>query len=307
MSWVWLALGGAAVSGLVSVFDKTVVYRYATSPRTLPLLIGIAQTAVGVVLMAVLVALGAPDTATVGLVLWALASGVLFGIGGQLLLHVLFAEEASRTIPVFQSSPIFTAVLAFFFLGEQLGLIEWLAIVAVVGGAISLSLRIGSGYGRLFLHRTFFMLMIGSALHGGAHILGKVAVDEMPVLFTHALRSLSLGGVLLLFNLRPEPWRNISDFVRDRSPALRFVAMNELIIATTGLLLLLWALSLGPAALVTALSGTRAFFLVAYSTVLALVWKGALGEVTTRGAIVTKVASTTLIVGGIAAIAVQSA
>ena len=148
--------------------------------------------------------------------------------------------------------------------------------------------------------------MIASAFQGGAQIFGKVAVDDLPVLFTHALRSLSLGGVFLLFNLRPAPWRDISGFVRQRSPALRFVALNELVIATAGLLLLLWALSLGPAALVTALSGTRAFFLVAYSTMLALVWKGALGEVTTRGAIVTKAVSTALIVGGIAAIAMRS-
>ena len=306
MSWFWIALAGSAVGALVSIFDKTVIYRYARTPRTLPLLIGFAQTTVGVVVMAVIVALGVPDTATVGLVLWALASGALFGLGGQFFLHVLFAEEVSRTVPVIQSAPIFTALFAFFFLGEHLGPVEWLAIVAVVGGAVSLSLRFDSGYGRLFLHRSFILLMIASVLQGGAHIFGKVAVDEMPVLFTHALRSLALGGVFLLFNLRPEPWRNISDFVRERSPALRFVAMNELIIATAGLLLLLWALSLGPAALVTALSGTRAFFLVAYSTALALVWKGALGEVTTRGAIATKMASTTLIVGGIAAIAVQS-
>ena len=303
MSWVWIALAGSAVGALVSIFDKTVIYRYATTPRTLPLLIGIAQTAVGVAVLAVV---RVPDTATFELVFWALASGALFGLGGQFFLHVLFAEEVSRTVPVIQSAPIFTALFAFFFLGEQLGPVEWLAIMAVVGGAVSLSLRIDSGYRRLFLHRSFMLLMIASALQGSAHIFGKVAVDEMPVLFTHALRSLSLGGVFLFFNLRPAPWRDISEFVRTRSPALRFVAMNELIIATAGLLLLLWALSLGPAALVTALSGTRAFFLVAYSTALALVWKGALGEVTTRGAIATKMASTAVIVGGIAAIAIRS-
>ena len=148
--------------------------------------------------------------------------------------------------------------------------------------------------------------MIASSIQAGSHVFGKFAVDDLPVVFTHALRSLSLGAALLLFNLRPAPWRDVSNFVRHRSPALRFVAMNELVIATAGLLLLLWALSLGPAALVTALSGTRAFFLVTYSTALAFVWKGALGEVTTPGAIMTKVASTALIVGGTAAIAVRS-
>ena len=303
MSWVWLALAGAAVSGLVSIFDKTVIYRYATTPRTLPLLIGVAQTFVGVVVLA---AVRIPEGATPALALWALASGAVFGFGAQFFMHVLYREEVSRTVPVIQSAPIFTAVFAFFFLGEHLGSVEWLAIMAVVAGAIALSMRAGSSYYGLFLHRSFILLMVSSALQGLAHILGKVAVDELPVLFTHALRSLSLGGVFLLFNLRPEPWRDITGFVRDRSPALRFVAMNELVIATTGLLLLLWALQLGPASLVTALSGTRAFFLVVYSTALALVWKGALGEVTTPGAIAVKVGSTALIVGGIAAIAVVS-
>ncbi len=300
MSWVWIALAGAAVSGLVSIFDKTVIHRYATTPRTLPLLIGFAQTSVGLVVLA---AVRAPANATAELVFWALASGALFGLGAQFFMHVLYRQEVSRTVPVIQSAPIFTAIFAFFFLGERLGSVEWLAILAVVAGAIILSMRVGSSYRGLLLHRAFLLLMIASALQGLANVPGKAAVDELPVLFTHALRSISLGGVFLLFNLRPEPWRDITGFVRERSPALRFVALNELVIATAGLLLLLWALSLGPAALVTALSGTRAFFLVVYSTAIALVWKGALGEVTTRSAIATKVVSTTLIVGGIATIA----
>ena len=303
MSWVWLALGGAAISGLVSIFDKTVIYRYATTPRTLPLLIGFAQSGVGLVLIAFT---RVPDAATVGLVLAALVSGALFGLGAQLSMHVLFSEEVSRTVPVIQSVPIFTALFAFLFLGEQLGPVDWVAILAVVGGALLLSLRTDPQYHRLSVNRSFVLLMIASAIQGASYVFGKFAVDELPVVFTHALRSVSLGAVLLLFNLRPEPWRDVSDFVVNRSPALRFVAMNELVIATAGLLLLLWALSLGPASLVTALSGTRAFFLVTYSTVLALVWKGALGEVTTPSAILTKAASTALIVGGTAAIAVGS-
>ena len=300
MSWVALALIGAAVSALVNVFDKTVIYRYAATPRTLPLLIGIAQTFVGIVLLPIV---GIPDSATASLCIWALVSGALFGISAQFLMRVLFAEEVSRTIPVFQTFPMFTAIFAFFLLDEELRSIDWLAIMAVVVGAVTLSLRIDAQYRRLLLRKSFMLLLIGSAIQGSAHIFGKIAVDELPVLFTHALRSLALGGVFLAFNLRSEPWQDVRGFIRDRSPALRFVAMNELVFASIGLGLALWALSLGHAALVTALSGTRACFLVLYSTILALVWKGALGEITTRGAIATKIGSTALIVGGVAVIA----
>ncbi len=303
MSWVWIALAGAAVSALVSIFDKTVIHRYAATPRTLPLLIGFAQTTVGCVLLALL---PIPNNATPQLILSALASGALFALGAQFFLHVLYVEEVSRTVPVIQSAPLFTAIFAVLFLGETLLPLEWLAILAVVAGAVTLSMRPGSGYRKAILHRAFILLMIASALQGLAHIPGKIAVDDLPVLYTHALRSLSLGIAFLAFNLRPEPWRDIVAFLRQRSPALRFVALNELVIATAGLLLLLWALSLGPAALVTALSGARAFFLVIYSTTLALLWKGALGENAAPSAIATKILSTALIVAGIAAVAIAS-
>lgn len=305
MSWVVLALAGAAISGIVSIFDKTVIYRYATTPHTLPLLIGIAQTFVGLVVLA---AVRVPAEATWEPVLWALVSGAVFGLSAQFLIRVLYWNEVSRTVPVFQSYPIFTAIYAFFFLGEELGAVEWLAVAVVVVGAVLISFRPGAASVRsILLDKAFVLLMIGSAIHGSAHIFGKVAVDELPVLFTHALRSLGLGGVFLAFNLRSRPVDDVCSFVRTRSPALRFVAMNELVIATVGLLLLLWALALGPAALVTALSGARAFFLVVYTTALALVWKGALGEVTTPGVIALKLFSTALIVGGVAAIAVSGA
>ena len=305
MSWVALALAGAAVLSIVSLIDKTVIYRYARTPHTVPLLSGFAQTSVGVV---ILVVIGVPEGATWMPVIGALVSGAILGISVQFLMLVLYSNEVSRSIPVFLSYPIFTAIYAFFFLGEGLGAVEWTAVAVVVAGAVLISFRPGlTSFRSILLGRAFVLLMLGSAIHGSAHIFGKVAVDELPVLFTHALRSLGLGGVFLAFNLRSGSVDDVRTFVRTRSPALRFVAMNELVIATAGLLLLLWALSLGPAALVTALSGARAFFLVVYSTALALVWKGALGEVTTPGVIAVKLLSTGLIVAGVAAIALGSA
>ena len=107
MSWIAIALLGAAVVSIVNIFDKTVIYRYATSPLTLPLMIGIAQTTVGTI--SILVA-GIPTTATVGSSLAALASGMFFGLSGITSQRVLFTQEVSRTIPVTQSYPIIAAL-----------------------------------------------------------------------------------------------------------------------------------------------------------------------------------------------------
>ena len=301
MSWVAISLIASAVSAFVSIFDKTVMYRYARAPQTLPLLIGIAQTAVGA---GVLLAVGVPPEATLEPVAWGVASGVLFGLGGQIMMRVLYTQEVSRTIPVFQTFPIFTALIAIIFLDERINALQWAAIAATVGGAVLLSLRFDGQHRRLLLHRSFFLLMLASMIAGSAHVTGKIAVDAMPVLFTHGLRMGALGVVFLLFNVRKTPLRDLRRLIRARSPALLVVGTNEVIIANAGLLLALWALSLGPVSLVTALVGTRSLFVVLYSTAIALAWKGLLGEETSPRVVAVKIGSTVLIVVGVAGIVV---
>ena len=300
MSWIAIALLGAAVVSIVNIFDKTVIYRYATSPLTLPLMIGIAQTTVGTI--SILVA-GIPATATVGSSIAALSSGMFFGLSGITSQRVLFTQEVSRTIPVTQSSPIFAALLAMTFLDEPISLLQWAGIMATVTGSIMLSLRIRD-VGTLFLHKSFYMLILSAFFFGTAHVVGKPALTDLPILYTHGMRMLALGLIFLAFALRSESWNDVRGYFANRSPALLFVGMNEFITANVGILLMLWALSLGPASLVTALFGTRALFVVLYSTGLAMIWSGSLGEQTSRGNIVVKMVSAALIVVGIAMIAI---
>ena len=61
MSWILLVLMSAAIAGLVGISDKTAMYKYAKYPLTLPLLIGMAQSTVGIVIISVF---GIPDEAT---------------------------------------------------------------------------------------------------------------------------------------------------------------------------------------------------------------------------------------------------
>ena len=92
-----------------------------------------------------------------------------------------------------------------------------------------------------------------------------------------------------------------------RSPALRYVALNQFVISNMSQLLLLWALSLGTAVLVTALFSLRNSFVVIIAVVSSLVWRGTLGEVVTPSTVTVKLVSTALIVAGGVAIALGSA
>jgi uncharacterized membrane protein len=287
---------------MINILDKTLLFRYLRSPLTLPFLIGVAQGSVGTIMA---LAVTWPETATASSVGWSLLSGALWGLSAWFLLRVLYSQEVSRTIPVYQTFPIFAALLAVVFLGEDLSPVHWVAILATVAGAVLISLRLDQGYHSLFLHRSFFLLMLGSTIAAAAHITSKVALDDLPVLNTHALRSLGLSGILLLGAFRPVALREVRDLVRQRSPAFAILGMNEVVLASTSMILTLWALSLGPVSLVTTLVATRSFFVLLYSTVLALRFTGFLGEETSARSLAVKVVSTSLIVAGVAAIALK--
>ena len=300
MHWILIALSSAAVSGLVSISDKTVMYRYAHSSLTLPLLIGLSHTLVGIIVIA---SVGIPVPLSNSATGAAILSGILFGFSGFLSQRVLFTQEVSRTVPITQSAPIFTAILAVPLLGESISVIQWTGIITTVIGSATLSIRATPGITRLFLHPSFYLLMLSAMFLGGSNVVAKIALNQLPVLFTHGIRELALAQTLLALTFRKVPWKEVRGYFRQRSPALLFVGLNEFVTANIGLMLMLLALSKGPASLVLGLIGTRAMFVVLYSTVLALIRRGALGEEVSLATISAKVLSVLLIVFGVIAIA----
>jgi uncharacterized membrane protein len=298
--WILIALSSAAVSAFVSISDKTVIYRYAHSSLTLPLLIGLSHTIVGMIVIA---SVGIPDPLPASAIAAAILSGILFGFSGFISQRVLFTQEVSRTVPITQSAPIFTAILAIPLLGESISAVQWAGIITTVIGSATLSLRVTPGVSRLFLHQSFYLLMFSSLFLGCSNVIAKIALNQLPVLFTHGIRELALAQTLLALTFRKIPWNEVRGYFRRRSPALIFVGINEFFTANLGLILFLLALSKGPAALVLGLIGTRAMFVVLYSTVLALVWRGALGEEISFVTVCAKGLSVVLIVFGVIAIA----
>tara|TARA_Y100000590_G_scaffold308198_1_gene347959 strand:- start:965 stop:1237 length:273 start_codon:yes stop_codon:yes gene_type:complete len=81
--------------------------------------------------------------------------------------------------------------------------------------------------------------------------------------------------------------------------ALPLVMINELIFANCSLFLTVWAISLGPVSLVSAIVSTRSLFLLLYTTILGLIAKEFLGEEISWISVLLKLVATTMIVSGI--------
>ena len=300
MSWITLALLGAAIISIANISDKTVIHRYAKHPLTIPLMIGMAGTISGVISFMLA---GIPLTANIETNTVALISGGFWGLSGVIMIRVLFNQEVSRTIPVTQSSPIFAALLSMTFLGEDISNLQWAGIILTVVGSVLISLQFRD-VGTIFLDKSFYFLMFSALAFGASNVVGKYVLDDLPVLYTHGLRMIGFGAVFLVFTLRAVPLNEVKRFFANRSPALVFVGVNEFITANVGLLILLRALAEGPASLVIALMGTRSLFVILYSTVITLLWQGSIGEQLSPRTILVKTFSAALIVIGIAAIAI---
>ena len=302
MSWVYIALSAAALAGIINVVEKTVLYRYIKSPLTLPFLVSLSLGGVGTILL--LTASWSEET-TFRSIVWGIVSGVFWGMSSLIFLRVLFSQEVSRSIPVFHTNPIFAALLAVIFLDEELSAFSWVAIVATVFGAILLFLRRDQEYHRIFLHPSFYALVVSSILIACAQVTGKNALEDLSVLNTHGLRSVSGAGVFLIGSLRRATILEVRDLLRRRSPGLAIIGLNNFIFIHIPMLLLLWALSLGPVSLVTTLVVTHAFFVLLFGTAVTLRFGDLLGEHISTVTTTVKAVSTALIVGGVVTIILQ--
>ena len=295
MSWIALTLVSASILGMIGVLDKAFLYHYARSLRTLPLLIAIGHVPIGIAFIAI----SPLEELTVAAASWSLAAGVLGGLSAVVFFKVMVKREVTRTIPVVQTYPIFVAPLAVLFLDESLRTFHWFAILVTVAGAVMMSMRQNTGGRGFVLDRSFYELLGASLLLAGMNLAAKQAVETLPVLLVHGLRSFGLAAVLMAFGARREPLDEVRRMIAERSPALGLFGLNEFVIVNTGMILNLWATSLGPISLVSALTGSSSLFLLVYSTLLGLRFRGMLGEQVGRRAVIVKASATTLIVAGV--------
>ena len=295
MSWIALTLVSASILGMIGVLDKAFLYHYARSLRTLPLLIAISHVPIGIAFIAI----SPLEELTVAAASWSLAAGVLGGLSAVVFFKVMVKREVTRTIPVVQTYPIFVAPLAVLFLDESLRAFHWFAILVTVAGAVMMSMRQDAGGRGFVLDRSFYELLGASLLLAGMNLAAKQAVETLPVLLVHGLRSFGLAAVLMAFGARREPLDEVRRMIAERSPALGLFGLNEFVIVNTGMILNLWATSLGPISLVSALTGSSSLFLLVYSTLLGLRFRGMLGEQVGRRAVIVKASATTLIVAGV--------
>ena len=296
------AIGSPVIYAAVSVGDKLILSRTGIRLASFYFYVGFSQLAIAAI---ILVVNPLPPTDW-DVIMRALGGGFLWGLGLILMFWVLQREEVSRVTPVWQTSPLFVAILAVFFLHETLTWEHWVAVLLVVGGAAAVSVRRGQGggVGGFALRPTFFLLLLGALLIGIAQLFLKSVADDLSVWHSMAIRGTGLFLSLALPNARPESLRGLVKFLSVPKQAGAIFCV-ETVAPLFGNLLLLTALANGPVSLVSALLGTRPVFVLGLTLVLGFASKGLLDDRLGRGEVLVKALSTIAVVGGVALIALS--
>jgi drug/metabolite transporter (DMT)-like permease len=295
--YIWVALLGAAIFGLVTVLDKRMIDKH------IPNLISLYLAVAGSLFFYGILTLWQADFQLGGTLTHqaaAFGSGLCWGGALALMFWGYKLEEASRASAIIHTFPVFVAVLAILFLGESLALFQWLAIVVVVAGTFLISLRNPGRGGLIRVNRAFPILIGASLCIALANLTSKYAIDDMSVWSVYGLRNFGMGLVFLSLG-RPRHYRQLFQSLRRKENVAVLVA-SEYTLAPLATFITLLAIQLGPVSVVSTVMATRPLFVFCYSTLLSIPAIRLLEEPLERHTLAVKLASVILIVTGIGAL-----
>ena len=297
VDWANIALLSTAIIGLVNIIDSHLISRRMPSLPAFLLPASLVILVVSLVAASLFLLPSGLDGQTL---LIAVLSGVLRTLSLGILLYTFRMEEVSRVIPVYSTFPVFVAIMAVPLLGEVVGLLQWLAIIVVVAGAVVVSANRSAGSSTRRLGRVFVLLLISSLLMAGANIASKHVLDSISSWNMYWITGLSIAAGFMLVSLRPRVVRELLG-LRQRGAVLGLLALNELLVVA-GVVLLFVAMQNGPVSLVSAIFSSRPIFVLIFAFVISRTFPNFLKWETGKGVLTQRVVGTAMVVAGIAAI-----
>ena len=299
MTWVLLSLGSTITFAFISAMDKILIARFTPNPRTFIVMVGLTQFLLAIVILPWVEWTGYTNQHIV----LAVVSGLTSGGYLVLMFWVMGTQDVSRVIPVTSTYPIFVAVLAFFLLGEQVGLLAWVGIVITVAGAALMSLGPTArardrGQGQVL---AFMLLIVASLGFGLSQVFSKMVADSMDVWTLFFWRALGNGAACVAFTIKPSGMRDLIDTLR-RPTSVGLILFTEGALVFVALAFLLGAIYSGPVSLVSTVMATRPLFVFALGIILSIGVSNVLNEPLERKILVIKTLSIVMTVGGVVAV-----
>ena len=297
--WVLYALGSAVTFAFVSTLDKVLLQRYIPNSRVFIILVGFVQLLLALIVLPLVswTGYGVDDA------LIAIGAGLATGAYLILLFWAISIQDVSRVVPVASTYPIFVAILAQLFLGEDLGFLAWCGICVTVAGVGLMSFgptarASDMGRGQRIV---FALLITASLLFGLSQIFSKVVADNMDVWTLLMWRMLGAAAVCIALLVRPQV---IPEMVRTlRNPsALGLLLLTEGALVLVAMVFTLEAIYNGPVSLASTVMATRPLFVFGLGIVLSMGASNVLNEPLEGRILATKLLAIVMMVAGVGAV-----
>jgi drug/metabolite transporter (DMT)-like permease len=294
-TWVLLALSSTVISALVNILDSHFMSRRMPGWKAYVLICDLFALPVSLVMLFIF---PLPHGIGIAPIAAVFASAMISSLSVVLILEVMRKEDVATVSPVTSTAPVFVAILAMIFLGEDLAVHQWLAIAAVVIGAIAISFKWDTKGGAHFHVRPFLILMAAAVFISVANVFNKYALGYMS--FWNSATLIFFFSAILFIGIcfRPNVLREIAS-LRDRTGTVVFTLANQ-IAAMTATMLAYKAVQLSPVALASTIFNSKPLFIFAFSGLAARVAPGFLiHEKSSRKLLLVRTGATLLVVAGL--------
>ncbi|MEK7643210.1 MAG: DMT family transporter [Patescibacteria group bacterium] len=272
MTWLPLTIGAYFLSALVSTFDKALMERSIPNPLVFAFYTGLAS--IGMILLAPLGLTILPASE----LLIALFVGVLYLASLYCLFAALSANDPSRVMPlVGGATPVFILLLAFVFFGEVARVKELLAVVFFIAGGALLALE-SRRTKIIFAKRLIILSLLSAFFLASSFFIAKELYKTGPFLsvFIWSRMGSVLAAIGLLFI--PATHREIKKGSAGGTSSSGVLFLSNKVAGAVSLILLNYAVAIGPVATINALKGLEYFFVFLVTFILALFYPRFLHE-----------------------------
>lgn len=299
MNWIILALISAIAFSAYAIVQKYAFQKYSINVYVFGLMGGVVHLAIASIILTIN---PLPEGWVSAPIMTVLAAGGVGALVNLMIFTVVRREkEVSRIVPVVDTNPMFVAVLAVFFLGENLTPLKWLTIGMVLAGALIASLHQSLPGSRVKIGRPFFILLAASFGMAVMTILVKYALGHLETAHVYALFTSAGAPVYFAAVLLSRSWAEAKQTIRNRSAlSITGLALSAQLVAfVTGMA----ALALGPVSLASAIMGTRPLIVLVYMTFVGFFLPRILSEPSSRNSLMAKGTAAVLVTVGVGTMA----
>ena len=291
MEWFVFALIPPLLWSMLTIIDKFFLSKYIKSPYSYQILIALSNLLIIPIFLLI-----TPIEFVYPWSLFVIGLGVLFSLGSILYNKSIMIEEPSRISIMFNLIPIMVAFMAYFFLGEQLGLMQYSGVSLIILGAFLVSYK--KSKNKLILSPALFLMLLFTFNVALYQVLTKYFFNTMDYLSFNFWSALGVFASLFILLI---PGKIRRDFINEKHKFNRHVWLWRGIstyIYFGGLLAFFIAVDYGFVTIASVFISIEPLIVIIYTAILCVFVPNVVREEISRKILVLKIISALLIVSG---------